>query len=157
LAAAAVSCLIIGMISLIISLVAGIGLLIAGFVIFKEKIWGPILGIICSVYIIFNALISLILSTALYKSSLTGVIGESLVGLLINLFFLVLVLNIINIIILLYFQKQSSDYWKAYYDATIDEKSISKEEYGNCPRCKCSEVKFVDGVKYKCVKCGYIY
>ncbi len=31
------------------------------------------------------------------------------------------------------------------------------EEYGNCPKCGFNRIKFIDGVKYKCARCGEIY
>ena len=29
--------------------------------------------------------------------------------------------------------------------------------YGNCPKCGFDQIKFIDGVNYKCARCGKIY
>ena len=40
----------------------------------------------------------------------------------------------------------------------MDEASreSGENEVGNCPKCGNSKLKFIDGVNYKCTKCGKI-
>ncbi len=82
---------------------------------------------------------------------------ENIFELLIYFLIVILLLNLSNIMILLTFRNRSQEYWDKYYSSMKIDKKIFKEAYGVCPRCKCSEVKFIDGVKYKCVRCGFIY
>jgi hypothetical protein len=150
-------CILTGAFSLIQNPILGIGLIIAGIMIFIDKRWAPILGMICTVFIIINSIISLAIASILGMDIINSIFSDDFLEILLFIKILILILNILTLLVLLLFQKASIDYFSKYYTETTPPKSLPKTAYGVCPRCKCSEVKFVDGVKYKCAKCGYIY
>ena len=154
---AGVSCIISGCVSLIHSPLLSVGLIIAGGTIFMDKMWASILGLICSIPITILSSISLVLSTLFLQNMIIDLFHEEFYGLLIFLLSSILILNIINIIIMFTFRKHSKKYWNKYYNAVNPQKSGKENTYGVCPRCKCSELEFVDGVNYRCAKCGYNY
>ena len=36
-------------------------------------------------------------------------------------------------------------------------RNLHERDLGNCPECGYDKLKFVDGINYKCAKCGRIY
>ncbi|UCF07247.1 MAG: hypothetical protein JSW28_06225 [Thermoplasmata archaeon] len=34
---------------------------------------------------------------------------------------------------------------------------LEERSLGNCPSCGNAKLKFVDGLHYKCTKCGFVY
>jgi hypothetical protein len=152
-----VFCILTGGFSLIQNPILGIGLIIAGLMIFIDKDWGPILGMICTIFIIINSIITLAIAAIFSVDIINSFFSDDFLEILIFIRFIILILNIMTLMLLFLFRKASKDYWGKYYSETTPEKSLPKTAYGVCPRCKCPEVEFVDGVKYKCAKCGYIY
>jgi ribosomal protein S27AE len=34
---------------------------------------------------------------------------------------------------------------------------LHERSLGNCPKCGNAKLKFVDGVRYECLECGFVY
>ena len=90
---AGVSCIITGCVSLIHSPFLAVGLIITGGTIFIDRMWAPILGLICSIPIAVLSSLSLVISTMFFHKLIIDLFHEEFYGLIIFLLSLIIILK----------------------------------------------------------------
>ena len=119
----------------------------AAYSIWKSDYWGPRLGFWLSVINIVYALYEMLVRYGILNYDLWG---WGIAYLNIPLIILSAVTCIICIKL---YRVEKSKFKKA-----VEQRNLEKPgEDGNCPNCGFDQIKFIDGVNYKCTRCGEIY
>ena len=130
-----------------VSLLFAILLLAAAFSIVKSDYYGPRFGIYLSMACSGYAVVEMFLR---YQIFLYDMPWGSVATINIPLIILGVVTS--SICLKLYYVE------KRKFARALEQRKIeSPGKYGNCPKCGFDQIKFVDGVVYKCKRCGEIY
>jgi len=121
---------------------------VAAISIWKADYWGPRVGIWISLINIAYAVIELIL---IYSVDL----GHYSIGMA-AVYFNIPLIILAGVAFIICFKLYGVQELKLIKD--VEQRRIKPTgKDGNCPKCGFSEIKFVDGVDYKCRRCGEIY
>lgn len=121
---------------------------VAAISIWKADYWGPKVGIWISLINIGYAVIELILIYSLdlrhYSLGMAAVYYNIPLIIMAGISFIICI------------KLNQAQKLKLKRDV-LERKMKPPGKDGNCPKCGFSEIKFVDGVNYKCTRCGEIY
>ena len=121
---------------------------IAAISVWKSDHWGPRVGIWMSLINIAYAGIEL----ALIHSVDLGYYSVAVPAVYLNT--PLIIMSVITCIICIKLYRVQELKLKRDIEVRKNEKP---GENGNCPKCGFNEIKFIDGVDYKCTRCGEIY
>ena len=130
-----------------VSLCFAILLLAAAYSIVKSDYYGPRFGIYLSMVCSGYAVVEMFLR---YQVFLYDMPWGSVANINIPLTILGVVTS--SICVKLYYVE------KHKFARDVEQRKIeSPVKYGNCPKCGFDQIKFIDGVVYKCARCGEVY
>ncbi len=123
----------------------------AAYSIWKSDYKGPRIGIWLAIANIILALVEISLMYFLEKDYLIST-KISVNPLYLDIPTIVISLLTLGICIQLF------NVEKEKFKMEIENRDREKpENYGNCPKCGYDEIKFLDGVDYRCTRCGKTY
>lgn len=119
----------------------------AAYSIWQSDYWGPRLGFWLSLVSIVYALYEMVAIYGIKKHNLWGWgIAYFNVPLII--------LSVITCLICIKLYRVE----RSKFKKDVEQRKLEKTgEDGNCPNCGFDQIKFVDGVNYKCTRCGKLY
>jgi hypothetical protein len=148
-------------IDITLNLMVSILLVIAGYGLLRKKDWGPSMGMVSTMVAIPFSLIELLLFYFVFPSlieewTVLGITAHELVVL-----GAVFILPMDIFCVVGFFLSRKLKYRSRLSREEIGALGVSQgikgQSWGNCPVCGYNELEFVNGVKYRCGRCGLLY